>query len=66
MKKKINKSDISLEVETLKVFPNPAKDEATIEFKAAPGNYKIVMTDINGQNVFTKELNEYDGENPKA
>ena len=41
----------------LKVYPNPAKDQLTIEFDK-PYSSDLIVTDITGRIVFTQELNQ--------
>ena len=42
----------------LKVYPNPAVNEVNIELFHAPGNYEVVMRDMQGREVKRQRMEE--------
>ena len=52
---------LEVDVYELNVFPNPASEAVNIEFKAAPVPTTVKLISLDGKEVFSKEIEDFDG-----
>jgi membrane-associated protease RseP (regulator of RpoE activity) len=50
-----------LQLEELKIHPNPANDVINISLKGEKGPLSISITDMEGKNILRKEIDDFDG-----
>jgi C-terminal processing protease CtpA/Prc len=53
--------DNALDLEDVKVFPNPTAGQLTIEFQAEAAPTTIVIRDVSGKEIFKETLNDFGG-----
>ena len=52
----------SLDLESFELFPNPTNGQITLQFKAAPVNTLIRITDISGREIYKERFGVFSGE----
>jgi PDZ domain-containing secreted protein len=53
--------DNALDLEAVKVFPNPTAGQLTVEFQADAAPTTIVIRDVSGKEIFKETLNDFGG-----
>jgi C-terminal processing protease CtpA/Prc len=53
--------DNALDLESVKVFPNPTAGQLTVEFQADAAPTTIVIRDVSGKEIFKETLNDFGG-----
>ena len=52
--------DVNADAHSIKVFPNPASDEATVEISSVNGTVKVMLVDIVGRTVIERDIESVD------
>ena len=52
--------DVNSNAHSIKVFPNPASDEATVEISSVNGTVKVMLVDIVGRTVIERDIESVD------
>ncbi len=51
----------ALQLEEVKVFPNPTTDQITVQFKGEATPMNIVVRDVSGREIYKEEVKNFDG-----